>query len=52
MTSPAMPSMRHVKRVSVVLIWVDSRVSEVRNLGAYLRDFGAHLGAHFGHAGL
>ena len=27
MTSPAMPSMRQVKRVSAVLIWVDNRVS-------------------------
>ena len=25
-----MPSMRHVKRVSAVLIWVDNRVSSVR----------------------
>ena len=33
MTSPARPSIRHVKRVSAALIWVD------------LRDFGALLGA-------
>ena len=54
-----MPSMRHVKRVSAVLIWVDNRVSRfaisvrtLRNLGAYLRDFGALPGAHLGHTGL
>ena len=65
MTSPAMPSMRHVKRVSVVLIWVDNRVSRfaisvrttaisVRTsaISVHLRDFGALLGAHLGHADL
>ena len=41
-----MPIMRHVKRVSAVLIWVDKPRIE------YLRDFGALLGAHLGHAGL
>ena len=59
MTSPAMPSMRHVKRVSAVLIWVDNRVSRfaisVRTSAILVRtsrDFGALLGAHLGQAGL
>ena len=54
-----MPSMRQVKRVSVVLIWVDNRVSRFaisvrnpRDFGAHLRDFGALVGAHLGHADL
>ncbi len=66
MTSPAMPSMRQVKRVSVVLIWVDNRVSRfaisvrtpaisVRTSAISVRasrDFGALMGAHLGHADL
>ena len=52
MTSPAMPSMRQVKRVSVVLICVDNRVSRFAISGAHLRYFGALRGAHSGHAGL
>ena len=44
MTSPSMPSMRQVKRVSVVLIWVDNRESRFAISVRNLRDFGAHLG--------
>ena len=44
MISPAMPSMRHVSRVSALPNLCRQPRVEVGDFGTHLRDFGAHLG--------